>query len=223
MKKILWARKYYYTMGQSDHSKTWNPSTLTWYYLCLSALNRNKVCKFHWNMILVTYGEEIVNSFLGMFRFHTPTPPPPPSFRCAKIGVIFLIILGCFLNVLITKRASGKFLFCRELCQKTEVVGIVYVVPLKVYTTINLIFLYMKIVLKIWAEKTFTCLRVNELYKQATLTLASCLRCLKNPFFQTITQLYFFRHEDQFRIDTSTRQNLHTIFCSIAVCLLWSP
>ena len=94
------------TMGQRDHSKTWNPSTLTWYYLCLSALNRNKVCKFHWNMILVTYGEEIVNSFLGMFRFHTPTPHP--SFRCAKIGVIFFIILGCFLNELVTRGASGK-------------------------------------------------------------------------------------------------------------------
>ena len=114
MKKI-------YTMGQSDHSKTWNPSTLTWYYLCLSALNRNKVCKFHWNMILVTYGEEIVNSFLGMFHFHTPTdpshppppPPPPPSFRCAKIGVILFIILGCSLNELVTKGASGKFFFQR--------------------------------------------------------------------------------------------------------------
>ena len=96
-------------------------------------------------MILVTYGEEIVNSFLGMFRFHTPTPHP--SFRCAKIGVIFFIILGCFLNELVTKGASGKF-FSRELRKKTEVVGIVFLAPFKVYTAINLIFC-MKIVLKI--------------------------------------------------------------------------
>ena len=83
MKKI-------YTMGQSDHSKTWNPSTLTWYYLCLSALNRNKVCKLPFSYT-----------------------NPPPSFRCAKIGVIFFIILGCSLNELVTKGASGKFFFQR--------------------------------------------------------------------------------------------------------------
>ena len=99
-------------------------------------------------MILVTSGEEIVNLFLYMFCFHTPTPPPPPTLHCAKIGVIFLIILGCFLNKLITKGGSGKFFFPRELLQKTEVVGIVFGAPFKVYSTINLIFC-MKIVLKI--------------------------------------------------------------------------
>lgn len=80
-------------------------------------------------MILVTSGEEIVKLFLGKFRFHTPTQPTPHplSFHCAKIGVIFLIILGCFLNKLITKRVSGKFFFPRELCQTTEVVGSFYV------------------------------------------------------------------------------------------------
>ena len=56
------------------------------------------------------WGRIIGNSFLGMFRFHTPTPPPP-SLRNAKIGVIFFIILGCSLNELVTKGASGKFFF----------------------------------------------------------------------------------------------------------------
>ena len=42
-------------------------------------------------MILVTYGEEIVNSFLGMFRFHTPTHPPPPPSAVPKLVLFFLL------------------------------------------------------------------------------------------------------------------------------------
>ena len=177
------------TMGQRDHSKTWNPSTLTWYYLCLSALNRNKVCKFHWNMILVTYGEEIVNSFLGMFRFHTPTPHP--SFRCAKIGVIFFIILGCFLNELVTRGASGKFFFQRTTSKNWGGRNCLSGAFQSLYRNKSN-FLYENC-FKNMSWKIFTFLRVNELYKQATLTLASCLRCLKNPFFPNNYPVVFFQ------------------------------
>ena len=173
MKKI-------YTMGRCDHSKTWNPSTLTWYYLCLSALNRNEVCKFHWNMILVTSGEERVNLFLGMFCFHTPTPHPSTLL----IGLIFLIILGCFLNKLVTKRASGKFFFFFQRtmsknwggrnCLSGTFQSLLY------HNKSN--YLYENC-FKNMSWKTFTFLRVNELYKQGTLTLASCLRRLKKTLF----------------------------------------